>query len=349
LYTVDAGKKEPNGLYSPERLGIDAGRWRPIPRGYPEGMQVLTEYGFIDFRLLFSSEYLDSPVPFVKDKPAVLKDLNGEIQWGQWKVKDNFPRVASVDPATGDVSYVKPVRFSYYLYFNPLVHIKGKGIDLLASMDADLWLKGRYNRSWKFMPASRVVEFRKYKTHFHINNKYNEELYGDYMPSELIEPTEEEIFEYGFKAEERGMLKSELRPRFKYPFPIIPKKHARRRLIRNVYNYHHLDSSGKKIYADAIRKSVPLYNLDVPPNHLIIVRRGKIRDNITALPPGSPCIVGDGIDKSLVKANLIKKGLEVGVSDASYSDIRPDFKSFASSITGEGISRNAYAEEYENE
>lgn len=343
---VVQGKVEANGLLSPVRVGIDAGRWSPIPRGYPEGMEVLTEYGFIDFRLLFSGDYLGEAVPFVIDKPAVLKTPNGDIEWGQWKCKDNFPRVASVNPYTGDIDFIRPVRFSFWNYRGRIVHMKGRSLDLLATMEADLWLKARYTRGWKFIPARRTVEQRKFKTHFFINNKYNENLYGDYVPSTLYEPTLEEMREYGFNAEERGLMKSEVRPRFKYPYPIYPEKHTKGRLIKNVYDYYELDNEGKKVFAALERREVPVYNLDVPPNHLIIVRRGKLKDNPTALYPGSPCVVGDGIDKSLIRLLAISRGAKISSMDESYSEIRPDFRHLPSS---EGLIRNAYAEEYDND
>lgn len=343
---VVRGKSEANGLLSPVRAGIDAGRWSPIPRGYPEGMEILTEYGFIDFRLLFNAEYLGEPVPFVLDKPAVLKTLNGDIEWGQWKCNNNFPRVASVNPYTGDVDFARPVRFSYWNYRGRIVHIKGRSIDFLATMEADIWLKARYVRGWKFIPARRMVEQRRYKTHFFINNKYNENLYGDYVPHTLREANQSEVLEFGYNAEYRGLMKSELRPRFKYPYPIYPEKHTRGRLIKHVYDYYQLDNEGNKVYAALERKEVPAYNLDVPPHHLIIVRRGKTKNNATAIPLGSPCVVGDGIDKSLIRLLALSKGAKISSLDESYSDFRPDYKYLP---LEDGLFRNAYAEEYADE
>lgn len=345
--SVVRGEAEYNGLLSPVRVGVDMGRWTPVPRGYPEGMEVLTEFGFVDFRLLFSDEYLGEPAPFVLGKPSVLTDMMGGIEWGQWKVSKSFPRVASVNPITGDIVFLRPVRMSYYNYRGKLVEVRGKGVNILSSLEADLLLRENNGRDWKFMPAKRLSFFKKFNTKFYINNKFNENLYGDYVPQRLNTPSDSEYDEVGFNSRERGMLVTELRPRLKYPFTIEGRKHVKMKLLKYVYDYFGLDAEGKRIKNGEPRKTVPLYNIDVPPYHTIIVRRGKIRDTVTETYSGQPVIVGDGLDKSLIRMASIGRGVKINIADDSYSDLRPDGK-YIRSDSGD-IIRNAYAEEYDNE
>ena len=264
----------------------DLGRWKPVIRAYPENMEVLTEHGFLSLRDLHNSSILGKELPFNGRQISPPMIPMKELDWNQWETNEDFPLVASVNPLSGEVTYVKPSAFQMFNYTGEkLINVKAKGVDILTTVFADLLLKPKYARGWKFILADNLALNKASNATQFLINKFSQDLYGDYVPLE------------GLKA----LLDT--------PITLYPSKHVKYKNIWDIFSYPKvLDASGKMVSVDRVRNEVICYSLVIPGHHNMIVRRERKDNNPRTLWVGSPVVVGDGSDKSLVRINAIKKG-----------------------------------------
>lgn len=286
-------------------VGADSGRWKPVVRGFVEGTEVLTEAGWVDFRVLYSADYLSEPVPFVGNGLNAPGWGVKDLRWGQWKTGAGFPRVGTVDPSTGKVMFVYPSRFMFYEYEGRLVHVKMKGVDFLCSLFTDLWLKPKYGRSWKFVLADDVVRNVHSNVNYQLLNKFNVDMYGFWSPTDagvLGEPVMLPVVGGGSVEGVSSSIVSYVGS----PIVVYPKKHVKRRRVWDFFDYDTVDPvTGERVKVDRVRVDVPVFNMVVPPFHNIIVRRGRADDNPRTLWVGGPVVVGDGLDKSLLRVAAV--------------------------------------------
>jgi hypothetical protein len=261
----------------------DRGRWKPVVRAFPEDTEVLTEHGFLPLRDLHNMSLLGDEVLFNGNTNALPMIPMKDQEFQQWAVADDFPLIGTVDPVSGVVSYVKASMFMMYNYTDKLIHIKAKGVDILSSRFADFFLKPKYSRGFKFVLADNVGLNKDTSATFFLLDKYNQDLYGEYVPRE-------------------GLAAS-----LTSPITLYPGKHVTFKNIWDFFKYSARDASGKTVAVDRVRTEVTCYSLDVAPYHTLVIRRGRKNNNPRTLWVGSPVVVGDGSDKSLIRINAIKK------------------------------------------
>lgn len=300
----------------------DSGRWKPVQRGYPRGTEVLTELGWVDFLSLYSSEFLGEPVPFVGNGRNAPGFGMKNLEWGQWECLPAFPRLASMNPVTGDVVFVKPSKFMFYNYEGRLAHLKMKGVDVLSTIFADMWLKPKYGRAYKFVLADDVIRNVHSSANYQMVNKFNFDMYGLWSPSSLLgEPIV--LQGVGVDNSVEG-LSSSLKAFVDAPITVNPKRHAKRQRIWSFYNYDYVAEDGSLVEVDRVRTDVECFNVDIAPYHNLIIRRGRKDDNPRTLWVGGPVVVGDGMDKSILRVESIRGAAAGG---GSYSILRPDWRS----------------------
>lgn len=292
----------------------DSLRWKPVVRGYIEGTEILTEYGFINLDLLYSDKYLGDVIPFRGSKYNEPGFAVKELEWGQWVPNDKFPRVASVDMDTGQVVFVRPSRFVYYKYDNRIVWFKAKGVNIMTTLFTDMWLKARYSRLWKFTLSDDVVRNRAKSFYYFMLDKFNVDMYGEYKPSLNRDGVDN-----------NATLYSDIYCNLDSPISIKPVKHVSRQRIWNLFNLDYF-KDGKKVKIDRQKTDVNVYNLDVYPHHNLIVRRARKDDNPRTPWVGNPIVVGDGYDKSLIRIESVYADKSVGKAAESYTTLRPDWK-----------------------
>ena len=257
----------------------DVRRQRPVTRAFPEGTEVLTEHGFYLFEDLHNDDLFES---------EVLHEGKGLPQ--SWKAKDlpytlykpnaSFPRVASVNPATGEVAYATPSLFRTFVYDGLLSQIKMKGVDILSTAHAEILLKNRYGRNWNFVLADDISR-NKDSLQYYLLDKFNQDLYGEYAP------------------------RQNLRSRLDAPITLYPSKHSHWLKIDDVFPFFSTDASGRRLKVDRTRTEINTFNVDVEPFHTLIIRRGR-KDNNPRTPwIGNPVVVGDGSDKSIMRVNKL--------------------------------------------
>jgi hypothetical protein len=176
-------------------------------------------------------------------------------------------------------SYVHPQLFRVFTYDGFLSHIKMKGVDILSTRYADLFLKGKYGRDWRFTLADNVSRAA---AQYYLVDKFNQDLYGEYAPRE------------------------NLAARLDTPITLLPEKHAHWRKINDLFPYVGRNEAGHKVATDIVRREIETFNVDVEPYHTIIIRRAR-KDNNPRTPwIGNPVVVGDGSDKSLMRFDRIR-------------------------------------------
>lgn len=253
----------------------DARRQRPVTRAFPEGTEVLTEHGFYLFEDLLNDDLFESEVQHEGTGLPQSWKAN-ELPYTLYKPNASFPRVASVNPKSGEVLYVAPSLFRTFVYDGFLSHVKMKGVDILTTRYADLLLKGKYGREWGFQLADNVSR-SKGTAHYFLLDKFNQDLYGEYEP------------------------RQNLQVRMDAPITLIPAKHALWKKIDDVFPYYSTDASGRRLKIDRVRTDITTFNLDVEPFHTLIIRRGRKNNNPRTPWVGNPVVVGDGSDKSVAR------------------------------------------------
>lgn len=303
----------------------DSGRWKPVQRAFPEGTEVLTESGWVDFRFLYNAELLGEEIPFIGNGRKQPGFQMNELLWGQWATKPSFPRLATANPVSGDIVFVRPSRFIYYNYSGRLAHLKMKGVDILTTLFADMWLKPRYGRAWKFVLADDVIRNSHSSANYQLLNKFNHDMYGMWNPQPLLgASTQLDIIGVNKKPVEA--LTSSLKAFVDAPITVYPKKHAKRERIWNFYSYNYVAEDGTYVEVDRIKTDVPCFNVDIDPYHNLIIRRGRKDNNPRTLWIGGPVVVGDGSDKSVLR---IEGTRGAALGGGSYSIIRPDYRTLS--------------------
>ncbi len=289
----------------------DSGRWKPVVRGFSEGVEVLTSSGWVSLQYLMGAGVLGGRVPFTGNGYKVGAVTPKSVEFGQWVTGDGFPLVGSVDPVTGGVLFVKPSLFQWFRYDGWLVHVKGRGVDFLCSLFADLWVHPRYGRGFKFVPAGDIVRNRVSAAKYGVLNKFVVgdslvDMYGEYSPESVLGGSVDGLV--GLGGEVIDGVSSGLKVNLERPFNLIPKSHVSRVRVWDRYNFDERDEFGRLVKVDRIRGDVGVFNLVVPPFHNLIVRWGRKDDNPRTPWVGGPVVVGDGLDKSLLRVDGVLRG-----------------------------------------
>lgn len=299
----------------------DNGRWKPVQRGFPEGTEVLSELGWVRLEELYSSRFLGDAVPWRGNGRSEPGYAPKKLEWGQWLVNDSFPRLGSVDPSSGEVVFVRPKRFMYFLYDGRLVHLKMKGVDMVTSLFSDWWLHPKYARGWKFVLADDVVRNVHGNAHYGLLNKFNRDMYGWWSPERDL--LGESLLPIP-GGESMSVLRSDVKCFIDAPILVYPKKHVKRKRVWDLFEYSSVGADGSRVVVDRVRVDVPLFNVDIEPFHNIIVRRGRKDENPRTLWVGGPVVMGDGLDKSELRVSgVLGAGKALG---GSYNVLRPDFR-----------------------
>lgn len=312
----------------------DSGRWKPVVRGYPVGFEILTEVGWVGFEDLFNGELLGLEVPFKGNGFAVPGFAIKDRVWGQWLVGGSFPRVASVNPVDGMLVFVKPSRFQMFEYDGRLAWVKMKGVDFMCSLFTDLWVKPKYGRGWKFVLADDVVRAgNNVGMNFQLLNKFNVDMYGFWSPGNANVLGSQVVLPSLAGREPVVGVESSVQVLLGSPIVLYPKKHIKRERVWNHFEYSTVDEFGRKVVSDRLRGEVQMFNVVVEPFHNIVVRKKRADDNPRTPWVGSPVVVGDGLDKSLLRVDGVKS---VGLG-GSYSVLRPDFRVLNASAAVKGV------------
>lgn len=422
----------------------DSGRWKPVQRGVGEGFELLTEWGWVDFDVLYEvgvsggtvndllvlrpsllegfvasvrhlsvgveSRWGVAPVEgleyglydtgFVGVRQGVpLMEVlgDGRVQarlsaplfgdalpfkgngrgvagfgvrfddWERWVTGGGFPRVASVNPVSGDVFFVKPLHFIWSNYSGKLLRLKMTGVDLLSTLFTDYWVRPKYGRFWKFVLGDDMVRAGQVRTG---TESINYQLLNKVMlnPSGIPGVSEGFIRKpstgwQGFQFEGRAAGLVDL---YGWWYPaeylgvemrlpavggaagigvgvdgLVDSVLGLSSMLRvnvdspiTVFPKKHLSrvrvwDQYKVAGSDAVRSSVNVFGLVVAPYHNFVVRRGKQGIGSRAKWLGGAVVLGDALDKSELKV-AGRKGV---ISGGSYSILRPDYKTLrASSI-----------------
>lgn len=320
----------------------DSGRWKPVQRGYPTGTEVLTVDGWVELSTFFNKYYLADVLPFEGNGRADPGFEMKNLEWGQWKTNPStFPLIGSVNPQTGQLVFVQPTVFMYYRYTGRLSHIKMKGIDFLCTSFTDLWVLPKYGRSWKFVLADDIIRNNYTSMNYGLLNKWSTELYGIFDPTpHLLSSTEN-------SKNMEGVVESNIFVNLSAPIKLYPKKHASRKRVWDMFNYNSVDAEGHTVVADVLRSDIETFNMICEPHHNIVIRKARADDNPRTPWIGGAVVVGDGLDKSLLRINRVLGGGKntVGGSYSVLQKTEPTLPSLPNSSTqphdneysGEGI------------
>lgn len=298
----------------------DSLQMKPVVRGWVGRFELLTELGWVRLDALYRNDLLSGEVPF--EGRAVHANMfpARDVVWGQWRVNPStFPRVASVNPVNGEVLFVRPTRFQFWLVEDEekLVTVKTRGIDLTSSRHADHLVLPRYGRGWKFQTGDDVVRAGRTGAvaQFRYMNKFSHDLYGWFDPATVMEGDRALAAADGSRIS--GVVGSSLRADVSNPILVRAEK-AVAWLRADRHPDVSMDAGGVRVF-----------NLHVPPFHTVVVRKGRDTDDPRERWIGSPTVVGDGSDKSVIR-HLQVAGAKAG---SSYSVLRPDWKE----LTGAGV------------
>ncbi len=130
-------------------------------RQAPNVMSVLSNK---DVQSLLSLPLFGEVLPFIGNGRAIGGYGIRVDGWERYSIGAGFPRVATVNPLSGDVFFVRPLHFIWTDYQEKLVWLKMKGVDLLSSLFSDYWVKPKYGRFWKFVLGDDMVRAGQTKT-----------------------------------------------------------------------------------------------------------------------------------------------------------------------------------------
>jgi hypothetical protein len=294
----------------PPPVTPDSLRWKPVVRGFPPGFEVLTSYGWLLLEDLYSSNFLGNAIPWKGngfDNPGYGIQAT---EYGMWATGVKFPLFAQLNPVTGAIVFVKPSVFEYHQYGLKLVSVKAKGVDFLCSLHTDLWVKPRYGRGFKFVLADDMVSASHKTMYFGVVNKFTENLYGFYKPS----LTGEVVMVDGFDGVPVEVHSSSVSAYMDSPISVKPFNHLKRRSVELLYDF-----GG----ADRLRTDVPVFTVVAAPFHNMVVRRTRVDDNPRTPWIGGAVVVGDGLDKSLLRVGNV---LNAGSGGGAYSVLHPSYR-----------------------
>lgn len=294
---------------------------KPVVRGWAGRFEVLTELGWFRLDALYRGDLLAGEVPF-EGAPTPLGIFPPkQVVWGQWGVKPAFPRVASMNPVTGVVSFIRPTRFQFWRVEpgEKLVTVKTRGIDLAGSRYVDHWVLPRYGRGWRFVTGDDIVRAGRtgVVAQYRYLNKQSQDLYGWWNPADMGVLGEPVTLQRADGTLVNDVVSSTLTVDLEHPILTRAEKAA-----SWLFTERWMDAD--------VDGSVRVFNLHVPPFHNILIRRGRDSDDPRERWIGSPTVVGDGSDKSLLRHQQVK-GAAAGVD---YGVLRPDWKT----LTTKGVS-----------
>lgn len=314
----------------------DEMKWQPVLRGFPEDVEVLTEYGWVlmsnlyraglygtqgDASPLFSAEkdWREEHRPLRegwsenKTKHQLPYDFahHNEVDFTKWVVGSRFPRLATLTPdhvvkhraQHGAVVFVRPDFATRFTYQNlQLVHFKRRGLDLAVPRFTDVLIRNPLQNHWLFTVADDFCVSRKtenlYKS---MVNRYSPSgvLYGDVDAKWLRELSD------GGQLKALMLNKSPVRV-------MMDNSQVNRERIWDVYPFPPVrDAISGKYKANPTRRtSIECFNFVLPKgsSHTLIVRRvGKQVDGEKpqTLWVGYPVVVGDGYDKNLIQVDRV--------------------------------------------
>ena len=312
-------------------------KWQPVMRGFPEDVEVLTEYGWVLMSNLYragvNGTRNDSTPLFTKEKDWTeehkpLRERwsenktafqepydfahHNEVDFTKWVVGGMFPRLATLTPdhvvknraQHGTIVFERPdfaTRFSYQNL--QLVHFKRRGVDLAVPRYTDVLVKNRFQSHWSFNVADDFcVVKRTDGAYKHMVNRYTPagSLYGDVDV--------ERVLELVSTHELRALMTEE------YPVKMMSGgKHANRERIWEVYPYPEVRDAetGRYMKNPRQRNSVECFNFVLPPgsSHTLIVRRAGKQvegEKPQTLWVGFPVVVGDGYDKNRIHVDRVQ-------------------------------------------
>lgn len=296
-------------------------RHRPVFRGVTEDHEVLTEQGWVRFdTILESGRALGDEIPFIPRQTTVPKFGVRGWEGGVFALADGFPRVATMDPATGRIFFTQPSQFMWYEQPKTVARIKMKGVDLFMHPHTDLWVRPHYGRGWRYASALDVVKLNRVpQSRFGLLNKFSHDLYGDVDVDGLLG---DELVLPSFDGSYVEVLSSSLSVDVLSPIRMFPKKHASLVSVSDHFGWMEMDDFGRMspISGEA-RETIRVCNFVAAPFHNIVVRRGRKDVNPRTPWIGGPTIVGDGVDKSLLRVG--------GVMSAEYRRLHPEWRSMS--------------------
>lgn len=322
-----------------ERPGVpDELKWAPVLRGFPEDVEVLSEWGWVPFRVLWEGGLFG--VSGVGEGVGLFE---GEVDWrlehkplregwgenrskhmrlysfsdvrvpdyAKWRVGGLFPRVVCLDSShvvgsrggSGGLVLVRPefmTRFSYGGV--SLVHVKRRGVDLVVPRFTDLWVRNRFQSRFGFGVADGFVQ----------------DVRGGGFWKGMVNRFEPKGFLGGFPSGEEVVRLVEsggLSALVRGDFPVkvgVGNGDVRRVEVGDVYRFPPVrdEVSGRFSVSPVRRESVECFNLVLPAgsSHTLVVRREgrKVEGEFPRWEwVGFPVVVGDGYDKSRVDVDRV--------------------------------------------
>lgn len=333
-----AGLQPRDAAYKKPRVP-DELKWAPVMRGYPEGVEVLTELGWLSFEVLFSAgvngwsgdaahdgplfsaeeKVADLHIPLREDRAANMSVHQQGYEYAhanqpdftRWVVDPSrMVRVATLEPGvlnymTGrdpKIVFERPTHAFRFHYDNhQLVHVKKRGVDLVVPRYTDVFTKARYQSMWDFTVADDFCVNRKVSSYRSVVNRYSPDgaLYGDVDAGELV------------RLSEAGGLSALTSGHF--PARVEYGEHVSRKRIWDVFESDgpkvRDEVSGRFVRSGPRRNSVECFNVVFAPgsSHTLIVRRerkmkGGARKGEWV---GEPLVMGDGYDKSQIRVDKL--------------------------------------------
>lgn len=341
---------------APAPVVPDSLRWKPVFRAYPENYDVLTEHGWVNLTHLLGVPETETPehvgelVPFTSTTRQTPTYGVNDYVWERHQTLKTFPKIATMHPTTGEIFFVQPTQIVRGIYKDRLIRFKMKGVDLFTTQFADLWVKPKYGRTWKYTLADDIMRNNHTSSNYLLINKFAagvdpitgeiSETNKHYGTNRISSEDVDLIDMYGWFNPETYLgtnvklpgagghnimgTSSGMTALTSAPIKLYPKKHVTRERIYNHYHYSTTDpTTGREIISEITRNEVNVYNFIIPPYHNIILRKSKTDLNPRVPWVGGPLIVGDALDKSEIRMQTLR-----GLKDngGSYSPFRPDWR-----------------------
>jgi hypothetical protein len=311
-------------------------KWQPVLRGFPDDVEVLTEYGWVLMSNLYRAGMYgtrSNATPLFREEknwkeehkplrenwagnktkfqqPYQFANAN-QVDFTKWYTGESFPRLATLTAdhvvknraQHGTIVFERPQFATRFTYQNlQLVHLKRRGVDLAVPRFTDILVKNPFQSHWSFAVADDFCAVRRTgSTYKMMVNRFSPSgsLYGDVDVRNMLELVQS----HDLKA-----LMGE-----KYPVKIMSgNKQANRERIWEVYPYDKVrdTETGQYVTNPLQRNSIECFNFILPAgsSHTLIVRRaGKKVDGEKpqTLWIGYPVIVGDGYDKNLIHVDRV--------------------------------------------